>query len=816
MGTLWQDLRYGLRMLLKKPGFTLAAVVSLALGVGANSAIFSVINAALLRPLPVKEPDRLVGLYRKIPQDADFNRFSYPNYTDTRDRSQSFESLAAYYFTPFNLSGGDQTERVNGKVVSGNYFSTLGVEMNRGRAFLPEEDRTPDSHAVAVISHGLWQRRFGGDPALVGKTILLNGYSFTVIGITPPQFQGAELGMAPDVYAPMMMQSRAMPGRNWIEDRGIGWLRVVGRLKPGVSATEAQAEMHNLGAQLKSEHPKINESFGIAVVADFGIHPQFRDAARNFLLTLMAVVGLVLLIACANVASLLLARAAERQQEIGIRLALGAGRGRLLRQLMTESLALSALGGVAGLILTPWMIAGLSAIVQKASPLPTPVDFSLDARVLVFTLLLSVLTGVIFGLAPAISAAGSDLTRLIKGDAAGRAPNRTRLRSLFVGAQVALSLMLLVAAGLFIRSLQSAQRIDVGFETERQLLMSFNLGLQGYDRERGRAFLQQLEQRVAALPGVESVGLANIVPLGLGSDQDRGVAIDGYTPPTGLEYTPVVYNLVGADYFQTMGITVLRGREFGAQDNEKSPPVVIINQTAARQFWPGQPEQAVVGKYIRYGNTAKVEVIGIARDSKYVTLGEAPRPHLFSPMSQIYTSSATLQVRTAGEPSRMIGAVQNELRALDRDLPVYGVMTMSQHLRGALFAPRLAAALLGVFGLAALLLAAIGIYGVVSYVVSQRTREIGIRMALGAKSRDVALAVLRRGMIPVLIGIGVGLAGAVAATRLIESFLYGVSATDPLTFVAVPLLLGAIALLASFLPARRATKVDPMVALRYE
>jgi predicted permease len=801
-------------MLRRHPGFTLIAVLSLALGIGANTAIFSVVNAALLRPLPVKEPDRLVGLYRKIPQDPNYNRFSYPNYTDTRDRNQSFAGLAAYFFTPMNLSSGGQTERLFGKIVTGNYFSVLGVEFTQGRAFLPEEDRTPGTHPVAVISHGLWQRRFGGDPNLIGKTLTLNGHSLTLVGITPPQFQGAELGMAPDVYLPMMMQARAMPGRNWLDDRGIGWLRVVGRLKTDVSEEQAQAEMHALGSQIKSEHPKINETFGIALVADFGIHPQFRSTARSFLLILMAVVGLVLLIACANVANLMLTRAAERQPEIGIRLALGARRSRLIRQLLTESLLLSILGGVVGLMITPWLIDALSIAVQQANPLPSPVAFQLDHRVLAFTMLLAVLTGVIFGLAPAITAARTDLMKIIKGDAAGRMSRRTRLRSLFVGAQVALSLVLLIAAGLFIRSLQSAQQIDVGFETERQLLLTFDLGLQGYSRERGRAFQQELVERVTALPGVQSVTLANVIPLGLGSDQDRGISIDGYTPPSGLQTIPINFNIIGANYFNTMSIPLVQGRDFAAQDHEKSPPVAIINETAARRFWPGQ---AALGKRLRYGTTGpEVEVIGIARDIKYITLGEEPTPYLYSPMSQFYLASATLQVRTAGEPRQLISAVQREVQMMDQDLPVFGIRAMGQHLRGALMAPRLAAMLLGIFGAAALLLAAVGIYGVVSYAVAQRTREIGVRIALGARPGQIVWLVLRRGMFPVWAGMLIGLGASVAATRLLASFLYGVSVTDPITFLAVAVLLGGVALLASYLPARRAMKVDPMVALRYE
>jgi len=811
MQTLWQDLRYGLRMLRRSPGFTAVAALSLALGIGANTAIFSVVNAALLRPLPVKEPDRLVGLYRKIPQDRNHNRFSYPNYLDTRDRNQSFSGLAAYYFTPLNLSGGGQTERLWGKVVSGNYFSTLGVEFTKGRAFLPDEDRTPGAHPVAVVSHGLWQRRFGGDPNLIGNTVTLNGQGFTIVGVAPASFRGTEVGMAPDVWVPMMMQAQALPGRDFLTPRDVGWLRVVGRLKPGVSVAQAQAEMETLGAQLKREHPEANEAFGIAVVPDFGLHPDFRGSARQFLLVLMGVVGLVLLIACANVANLLLARGRERWKEIGVRLALGAKRRRLIGQLLTESLLLSLLGAAISLALTPWISNGLEVLQQTGQALPSVEPIGLDGRVLGFTALVSLLAGVIFGLAPALQASKTDVIGALKDTTANRESSKSRLRQVFVISQVALSLMLLIAAGLFIRSLRQAQRIDPGFKTENILLMSFDLSLQGYSAERGRAFYQQLEQRVGSLPGVEQVSFADNPPLS--SDADATIIIDGYTPPTGLEGVVINYSMVSPNYFQTLGIPLLRGRDFTSQDKVDAPGVVIINETAARRFWPGQD---ALGKRVRLGKSVSAEVIGVARDGKYVTLGEDPRPYIYFPMTQNYQSSAVLQARTVGDPAPVIAAVRREAQALDKDLPTFGVRTMKEHLRGSLMAPQLAATFLGIFGAMALLLATVGIYGVVAYAVSQRTREIGIRVALGAERLDILKMVLEQSLRLVVIGLLIGLAGALAATRLLESFLYGVGASDPATFIIVPLLLASVALLASYVPARRAMKVDPMVALRYE
>lgn len=813
IASLWQDLRFGARMLRKKPGFTLIAVLTLGLGIGANTAIFSVLNGALLRPLPVREPEQLVGLYRKIPQDENFNRFSFPNYLDTRDRSQSFTGLAAYYFTPFNLSSNKETERVSGKVVTGNYFEVLGVEPAWGRWFLPEEDQTPDTHPVAVIGYGLWQRRFGGDPALIGQTITLNGYSFTVIGITPKHFQGAELGMIPDVFVPLTMQRRAMPGNDWLSGRTIGWLRVLGRLKPEVSVAQARAELQSIGEQLQKEHPLANEMFGIAVIEDFAIHPQFRSQARNFLLVLMAVVGLVMLIACANVAGLLLARAAERQQEIGIRLALGAARRRLIGQLLIESLLLAFLGSAAGLALAPMLTRALGSI-QQSSGLPLPLEFPIDRRVLAFTLLLTLLTGVVFGLAPALSASRPDLMKIIKAGPAEGKTGRTRLRSFFVAGQMALSLVLLAIAGLFIRSLQNAQQIDVGFETQHQLMLAFDLKLQGYSHERGEAFLRSLDLRLASLPGVQSVALANTLPLGRGSDQDTGISIDGYTPPSGLQTITITYNAVGTGYLQTMGIPLLRGRNFSAEDTRKSPSVVIVNETASRRFWPGQE---ALGKRVRFGKDEAAEVIGVARDCKYVTLGEDPLPFLYSPLTQVNPADAlVLHVRTAGEPSALAGAVIDELHALDKDLPVFDVKTMQQHLRGALLAPRLAAVVLSIFGLVALLLSAIGVYGVIAQQVSQRTREIGLRIALGASSGNVLKLIIGRGLKLTLYGLVPGMMAALAVTRLLQGLLYDVSGTDPLVFAAITLLLAGVALAASYVPARRAMKVEPISALRHE
>jgi putative ABC transport system permease protein len=805
-----QDVRFGARLLVKNPGFTAIAVITLALGIAANSAIFSVLNAALLQPLPVKEPGALAGLYRKIPQDENYNRFSYPNYVDVRDRNRSLTGLAAYYFAPFNLSTGAETERALGKIVSGNYFSVLGVEPALGRTFLPEEDRTPGAQPVAIISHGLWQRRFGGDSALIGRGITLNGHPFTIIGVAAEGFRGTEVGMVPDIYVPMMMQRQAMNTDDWLAQRGIGWLRIIGRLKPGVSVEAARAELEGLGGQLRQEHPQINDAFGIAVVADFGIHPNFRGNARRFLLLLIALVGLVLLIACANIAGLLLARAAERRREIGVRLALGASRGRLFRQMLTESLVLALIGGVIGLALTPTLISSLEWLLYSSRVMPSAVALDLDTSVLFFTAAVSIATGLIFGAAPAFSAARTGVAGVIKEDAGGRASGSTRLRSVFVVAQIALSLLLLAAAGLFVRSLQRAQGIDPGFDSENLLLMSFDLGLQGYKPEQIRNFQQQIVERVAALPGTREITLANAAPLT--NDADTTVGFEDYQPPAGLPGVVINFANIAPSYFQTMGIQIVEGRAFTAQDREGAPPAAIINETAARRFASG------VGKRIFFGKTA-VEVVGVARNSKYVTIGETDRPYLYLPLAQS-DGALTLIVRTPGDPAQApmqaIDGVRQTVRSLDPNLPVYDIKTMNQHMRGALVGARLGALVLSVLGFIALLLAALGIYGVMASAVNRRTREIGIRIALGANARDVVKMIVWQGTKMTVIGVVPGLIAALAAMRLLKGFLYDVDANDPLTFAAIILLLVATSLLACYIPARRAARVDPIQALRYD
>jgi predicted permease len=749
-----------------------------------------------------------VGLYRKIPQDANYNRFSYPNYKDVRDRSRSFTGLAAYFFTAFHLSDGERTERLYGKVTSGNYFSTLGVPMALGRGFLPEEDATPGSHPVAVLGHGLWTRRFGADPAILGRSVTLNGHPCVVVGVTAREYLGTEVGMVPDLYIPMMMAGVAMPGFSALEDRGLGWLRVVGRLRPGVTAAGAASEMDTIAAAMKTEHPAENEAFGIAVISSFGIHPQFRGLVGTFLMILMVVVGLVLAIACANIAGLMLARAVDRRAEMAIRSALGAGRGRLARQLLAESLALAALGAGLAIVVAPWIARGLSSL-QGLSPLAGPVDLRMDARVLLFSIAVSAGAAVLFGLVPALTTSRVNPAEVLR-DASGRASRQTGARRLFVGAQVALSLTLLIASALFLRSLGHARGIDPGFDPDGVSVLSVDTSLQGYDEARSRHFFEELMQRVRALPGVSTAALADHALLG--NDQDATVMVDGYTPPGGLTGTVVNFAMIGPGWLETMRIPLVRGRDFDERDAAGTPASLIINETMARRFWA---DGDALGRPVHFGGTSAT-VVGITRDAKYVTLGEEPRPYMFFALNQRFRASLVLHVRATKDAGALMPLVQSELRALDRDLPVYAAGTLADHLSEQLLVPKLAAIVLGAFGALAALLASLGVYGLMAGAVAQRTREFGIRVALGARDSDVMRLVLGQMSRLVAAGLAVGLALAIGAARFLSAFLYGISPWDAASFAAAIVLLASVALVAGYLPARRATRVDPIRALRYE
>jgi putative ABC transport system permease protein len=834
MDNLLSDIRYGLRVLRGSPGFAAVAVLSLALGIGANTSIFSVVNAALLRPLPVTEPDRLMFVFNGSTTNP-WSVSSYPDYLDYRDKNEVFSDLLTYSDITLSARVEDQTDLISGSIVSGNFFDVLGLRAIVGRTFAPEEDKTPNTHPVAVISHDLWQQRFGGDPNIIGGHLSLNGHSFTIIGVTPAGFNGPDVLENNDIYIPVMMQALVRPPRggfsgemnpDLLSRRGGRWMKMIGRLKPGVSIEQAQAAMSTISAALQQAYPDTNRNsvatlFPVSKIDPIG-YPQLLSVAG----LLLAVVGIVLLIACANVANLLLARASGRRREIAVRLAMGASRSRLIRQLLTESLLISLAGGVAGLLLALWTIDVLKTATPPEGIFAFTLDYRLDGRVLAFTFVLSIVTGAIFGLAPALQASRPDLVPALKDEASAAAQGRRRfnLRNTLVVAQVALSLVLLIGAGLFLRSLNNAQSIDPGFAADKILDAQLNINLLRYTKTQGQQFYAQVIERIEALPGVESASLARIVPMS-GGARTASFIIQGQEGPdtvdrsegTGLPDNAFIVNqnVVGLNYFATMGIPMLQGRDFSAHDSDKAPPAVIINSTFASRYFA---DESPLGKRMSFrgANGPWTEVVGVVRDSKYRTLGENPRPSVYVPLSQNHETGMTLHVRASGNPLDIASPVRREIQTLDSNLAVTDVQTLSSVVAASLFAARIGAVLLAVFGSLALVLAGIGLYGVMSYTVSRRTHEIGIRMALGAAKGNVLRLVLKEGLMLAAGGVGAGLIVAAAVTRLLASFLFGVHALDVATFAAIPFVLVVVALLASYLPARRAAKVDPMIALRYE
>jgi predicted permease len=814
METLWQDIRFGFRILFKSPAFTLVAALSLALGIGANTAVFSIINASLLKPLPVEDPERLLSLFTTDAKNPGNLETSHLNYIDYRDQNQVFSGLLAYTFAQVSLTRGETSEPVSGLVVSGNYFDVLGVKAAMGRTFMPHEDKTPGAHPVVALSHRLWQRRFGGDPNLVGKTISLNRHDFTVVGIIPEGFTGTDLGPGYDLWVPMMMHERAQPGFDWYNERRGLFLFLIGRLKPGVSASQAQASLKVFADQLAQSYPKDNNGRGARVVPllQARIDP---DGSGQLLLAsgvMMVVVALVLLIACANIANLLLARASARRKEIAVRLALGAGRARLIRQLLTESLVLSLVGGVIGFLVAFWAKDLLRSFDPVGGGPNAPPIATLNFRVLGFTLLVSLLSGVIFGLAPALQASKPDLVLTLKGEtsALARRAFGFNLRKALVVIQVALSLVSLISAGLFVRSLRNAQAVNPGFITDNILLAGFNLGREGMDKPQGVNFQRQLVERASSLPGSQSVTIASSRPFGGGIW--RSVFLEGHAPDERGVF--VQLNNVGLRFFETLGIPLITGRDFTERDAENAPHVVVVNETMARRFWPNQ---SAVGKRFKFfGEEFYREIVGVARDTKYNDLTEANTPFIYVPLLQNYADAGTLHVRAAGDAAQITAAVRGVVKELAPNLPLLDVQTLSDRIDQSLNGQRSQTRLLAFFGLLALLLSSIGIYGVMAYSVAQRTREIGIRMALGARSQYVLSLIIKQGMALVVSGVALGLIAAFVVTRLIGSLLFGVTAADPMTFAVTSLLLVGVAALAGYLPARRATKVDPLIALRQD
>jgi predicted permease len=811
-----KDLRYAIRSLMKRPGFVAVAVITLALGIGANTAIFSLVNAVLLRSLPVERPGEIVSVAIRGKDDS-MSAFSYPNYRDFRDRNEALSGLLLYRFVPLSLSRSGANERVWGYEVSGNYFDVLGVKAIRGRTFLPEEDKTPLSHPVAVLSYQSWQRRFGGDPDIVGKDVLLNDHQFRVIGIAPEGFKGTEMIYTPEIWLPTAMMAWAEPGSNWLEDRNTRNFFANGRLKPGVNLRQAEASLNLLALQLAKEYPDTNEGQSVKIVPPGFILPELRGAVVNFTWVLMAAVALVLIVTCTNLAGLMLARATDRRREIAIRLAMGANRMRLIRQLLTESVLLSVVGGLTGVLLAFWIIDVLLAF-KPPIDFPLALDVAVDWRVLAFSLLVSLAAGAIFGLAPALQATRPGLSQALRETSAQGGAARTRLRSVLVVAQIAISLVVLIAAGLVVRTLQQLQTMSPGFDSQNALTMSFDLALQGYDDARGQQFYRQLAERVQALPGVKSAAVSSYIPLSLNYNS-RNIFVEGQPAQRGENIPLSMNGSAGPRFFETMRTPLVQGREFTEQDQEKTEQVVVVNETFVRRLMPNVSSASeALGKRVSFNSASGpfMRIVGVIADGKYFNIAEDPRPFIWAPMTQDYSSNGILTVRTDGNPESLLGAVRKEVQALDPNLPLFDVKTLTEHMRFAIFPAKVAATVLGVFGIVALLLSAIGIYGITSYTVSQRTHEIGIRLALGAQLSDVLKLVLSHGLKLTLIGAALGLFGAYLATRAITSVLYGVSATDPLTFGVVSLVLIGVALLACYVPSRRATRVDPLIALRNE
>lgn len=808
-----QDIRYGLRMIVKAPAFTALAMLALALGVCANTTIFSLVNGLLIRPISgVKDPQALAAIYTSDFSSGMYGGSSYPDFVDFRNQADKFEDIAAYASTTLNTTSDPEPAPHRGVLVTGNYFDVLGVRAQLGRTL-----QTPDQEAansqVIVISDALWNRRYSASADVVGQTLSLDNKPYTIVGVLDSSFRGLRLSGTPDFWVPMSTAS------DYVSDsRGSRAIEMVGRLKPGFTVNDAQVQVTTIAARLAQAYPETNlgtlerpnEPRPVTVVQESRVGPA-GDGVRRMSVLLFAVVGLVLLIACANVANLLLARASVRRKEIAVRLAVGASRGRLVRQLLTESLLLALLGGAAGLLLTQWTTRLLPRFFTE--DIAGGIDVSMDWRVLVFTLGVSVLTGMLFGLTPALQATRVNLLPSLKADAQSDISRRRRigLRDALVISQLALSLVLLISAALFVRSLQSAVNFNPGFASQKLLMASMETETANLDETQGAAFYQQTLERINSLPGVEAASLSTIVPLS-GGGQRRMIYLEGYQPKPN-EDTELNTNVVGLNYFNTMGIPIVAGRDFNAQDREGSPLVVIVNEEVQRRYYAGN----AVGKRLQIGShTPYIEIVGVVRNAKYRDLREQQLPFVYIPMGQEYQSAMTLMVRATGEPSSLAGSVRKEIQALNKNVPVFSVETMTEHIANQIAADRMIAVLLSIFGGGALLLAAIGIYGVVSYSVAQRTHEIGIRIALGAEQRDILKLIVRQGMVLVLVGAGIGLLLAFALTWVLQSLLFGVSATDPLTFTVVLLVLVSVALLACYLPARRATKVDPLVALRYE
>jgi macrolide transport system ATP-binding/permease protein len=809
-----EDLRYAVRAITRNRGVAAAAILSLALGIGANTTIFTMLNAILLRPLPVEDPSQLVSVHTTDTRNPGLLLCSYPNYKDYRDRNQVFSSLLLYSALTVTMTGHGDPQLLMGQLVSGNYFSTLGVRPVVGRGFLPEEDAVQGARPVTVISHALWMRLYGGDPQITLRAITLNGRAYQIVGVAPPDFHGLNALYAADVWAPMMMYENLYPNVGWVNQRRALLFAVAGRLKPGVKLPQAEASLQVLARNLEWEYPRDNAGRRIRLTEASvdTMAAKTRATVSRAVSVLMIVSGLVLLIACANVANLLLARAAGRSKEIAVRLALGASRRQLVRQFLIESVLLGLLGGVAGLAVARW---ARDLLWSMKPPLFNHAGFALglDTQVLAYTFAIALATGVVFGLAPALQATRTNLATDLK-ERAGRTSHvrgRIRIRPVLVSSQVAFSVVALVGAGLFLRSVWSASRIDPGFGATHLGIVAFNLAGQGYDEERGRQYQERALEAAASTPGVTAAALSKDAPMQVSAA--RTVMLDGQESGASTLGQATLTSVVGPGYFQTLEIPLLRGRDFSLLDTKTTPRVAIVNEAAAAHFWPGQEP---LGRILHFfGDTMPAEVVGVARNSNYQAIGEEPQPLIYLSLVQYYFPTAVVYFHVSGDPAAGAAAVRNRLQPLDRNL-LLQAESFEFTLHESLWAQRLSAGLLAVFGALALLLASVGIYGVISYSVSQRVREFGVRMALGASAGDVRTMVLAEGTRLVAAGVAIGTVAALAAARAVESMLFVVSAWDTATFLLVPAILMVVGIAACWVPAARVSALEPAKALRDE